>query len=86
MRVGKRSSQHRKPDMPLSYKARRRWSLVILIFGLPAYIVVAVTIVNLLGRPPMWVELLVYIVLGILWALPFKFVFRGVGKEDPDQS
>lgn len=70
----------------LSYKARRRWSLVVLVIGLPLYIVAVVTVLNWLERPPIWVELLVYIVLGILWALPFKFVFRGVGKEDPDQS
>ena len=70
--------------MALSYKARRRWSLVILLVGLPLYIVAAVSIVGLLDRPPILVELLVYIVLGILWALPFKFVFRGVGKEDPN--
>ncbi|AXT26494.1 DUF2842 domain-containing protein [Ruegeria sp. AD91A] len=70
----------------LSYKARRRWSLVILVIGLPLYVVAVVTVLNWLERPPIWVELLVYIVLGILWALPFKFVFRGVGKEDPDQS
>ena len=68
--------------MALSYKARRRWSLVILLIGLPAYIVAAVTIVNALGRPPFLVELLIYIVLGFLWALPFRAVFRGVGKPD----
>ena len=70
--------------MALSYKARRRWSLVILLIGLPAYIVAAVTVVNMLERPSILVELLVYAVLGVLWALPFKFVFRGVGKADPD--
>ncbi|SDW56827.1 Protein of unknown function [Ruegeria halocynthiae] len=70
----------------LSYKARRRWSLVLLLIGLPVYIVAVVTIVNWLDRPPIWLELLVYVGLGILWALPFKFVFRGVGKEDPDQD
>ncbi|WP_037307600.1 DUF2842 domain-containing protein [Ruegeria halocynthiae] len=74
-------------DKPgLSYKARRRWSLVLLLVGLPAYIVAVVTVVNWLDRPPIWLELLVYILLGILWVLPFKFVFRGVGKEDPDQE
>ncbi|MDK3016097.1 DUF2842 domain-containing protein [Pseudodonghicola flavimaris] len=74
-------------DKPaLSYKARRRWSLVILLVGMPAYIVVAVTVMNWLDRPPMWVELGVYILLGILWALPFKFVFRGVGQADPDAT
>ncbi|MFV0336196.1 MAG: DUF2842 domain-containing protein [Tropicimonas sp.] len=69
--------------MALSYRARRRWSLVILLIGLPAYVVVAVTLVNLFGRPPVLVELLIYVVLGVLWALPFRFVFRGIGKADP---
>ena len=71
--------------MTLSYKARRRWALVILLIGLPVYIVSAVTVVTLLNRPPILVELLVYIILGIIWAIPFKFVFRGVGQADPDQ-
>ena len=66
--------------MALSWKARRRWSLVILLIGLPLYIVVAVSVVNWLGRPPFWLELVVYVVLGFLWILPFKAVFRGVGK------
>lgn len=70
--------------MALSYKARRRWSLVILLIGLPAYIVAAVTVVNLLDRPPFIVELGVYVGLGIIWALPFRAVFRGVGQADPD--
>ena len=70
--------------MTLSYKARRRWSLVILLIGLPLYIVAAVTAVGLLDRPPFWLELVIYVVLGFLWALPFRAVFRGVGKADPD--
>ena len=70
--------------MAMSHKARKRWSLVILLVGLPAYIVVAVTVLNLLGRPPFAVELLVYIVLGIVWALPFRAVFRGIGQPDPN--
>ena len=70
--------------MALSYKARRRWSLFILIVGIPAYIVAAVSIVNLFDRPPFWVELAVYVVLGVIWAFPLKRVFLGVGKADPD--
>ncbi len=70
--------------MALSWKARRRWALVILLIGLPLYIVVSITIFNWLGRPNLWVELLIYIALGIVWALPFKAVFKGVGKPDPD--
>lgn len=72
--------------MALSWKARRRWSLVILLIGLPLYIVAAVTIVNWLERPSVLIELLVYAVLGFLWILPFRAVFRGVGKADPDQT
>lgn len=70
----------------LSYKARRRWSLIILLLGLPLYIVAVVTVLNLLDRPPIWLELLVYVGLGVLWALPFKYVFRGVGQADPDKD
>ena len=72
--------------MALSYTARRRWSLFILLVGLPLYIVLAVTVVNWLDRPSVLVELLVYVVLGIAWALPFKAVFQGVGKADPEAT
>ena len=70
--------------MALSYKTRRRLSLLILLVGLPLYIIVAVNVVGLFDRPPIWLELLVYIGLGILWAIPFKAVFKGVGQPDPD--
>ncbi|WP_439523055.1 DUF2842 domain-containing protein [Marivita sp.] len=70
--------------MALSYKARKRWSLVILLVGLPVYIVACVTVINWLDRPSVLIELLVYVGLGVLWAFPFKFVFMGVGQEDPD--
>ena len=72
--------------MALGYKVRRRWSLVILLIGLPLYGVAAVNVIDLFDRPPFWVELAVYVILGFLWAMPFKFVFKGVGKEDPDQQ
>lgn len=70
--------------MALSYKARRRWALVILLVGMPVYVVTAVTLVGLLERPPILVELFIYVALGFLWALPFRFVFRGIGQADPD--
>ncbi len=72
--------------MALSWKSRRRWALVILLIGLPVYIVVAVTVVNWLDRPPILVELLVYVVLGVVWAVPFRFIFRGVGQDDPESE
>ncbi len=71
--------------MSLSYKARRRLSLLILLVGLPVYIISAVTILNWLERPSIWVELLVYTLLGVVWALPFKFIFKGIGQTDPEQ-
>ena len=71
--------------MALSYKARRRWALVILLIGLPIYVVLAVNIYEALGRPHPVIELVIYGVLGIAWALPFKAVFKGVGKPDPDE-
>ncbi|MDU8942722.1 DUF2842 domain-containing protein [Ovoidimarina sediminis] len=70
--------------MALSYKARRRWALFILVIGLPLYIVVAVNVIALFDRPPLWVELAVYVILGVVWAFPLKAVFRGVGQPDPD--
>ena len=70
----------------LSYKARRRLSLLILLVGLPLYIGVAVNVIALFDRPSILVEVLVYVSLGVLWAFPFKYVFRGVGQADPDQD
>ncbi|WP_428544686.1 DUF2842 domain-containing protein [Profundibacter sp.] len=70
--------------MALSYKARKRWSLIILLVGLPLYIAAALFVVSLFDRPPFWLELIVYVVLGFLWMMPFRSVFLGVGKADPD--
>lgn len=71
----------------LGYRARRRWSLVILLIGMPLWIVAAVTAMNWLdarfGRQPILVELLVYVGLGLVWALPFRRVFLGVGQAAP---
>jgi len=72
--------------MALSYKARRRVSLLILLVMLPAYIVAAVSIMNWIERPSLWVELAIYVGLGILWAVPFKFVFKGIGQADPNRD
>jgi hypothetical protein len=72
--------------MALSYKARRGLSLVILLVGLPAYIVVAISAVSLIDRPTFWMELGIYLGLGLLWAIPFRHVFRGIGQADPDMQ
>ncbi len=72
--------------MALTYKTRRRLSLALLFVWLPIFVVVAVTVMTSLERQPIWLELLIYAVLGIGWALPFKFVFKGVGKPDPQEK
>lgn len=66
----------------LSHKSRRRWALFILLVGLPVYIVVAVNVIDLFDRPSFLLELAIYLALGVVWALPFRFVFRGVGKAE----
>ncbi|SFE45692.1 Protein of unknown function [Sulfitobacter brevis] len=70
--------------MALSYKARRRWALFILLVGLPVYIVAVVTVIELFERPSFLLQLGIFVVLGIVWAVPFKFIFRGIGQADPD--
>lgn len=70
--------------MALSYKARRRWALVVLLVGLPIYIVAAIVLVSLLERPGFLMEFAIYVGLGIVWVLPFKGLFKGIGQSDPD--
>ncbi len=77
--------------MALSYKARRRWSLVVLLLFMPLYIVIAAAIMS---RASTWfidmgaiggiLQFIIYVVLGIAWIFPFKSVFMGVGQADPD--
>lgn len=72
----------------LSYKARRRWALIILLIALPVYVIVAVTFTDWLrGRYEgmgILAELLVFVGLGVLWIIPLKPVFKGIGQPDPD--
>lgn len=69
----------------MTYKARKRLALFVLVVGLPIYIIVAVTIMSQASRFPIAIELLIYILLGIGWAFPLKWVFKGIGQDDPDQ-
>ena len=72
--------------MTIGYKNRRRISLILLLVGLPIYIIFAINLVALFERPSILVELLFYLGLGIIWAFPFKFIFKGIGQADPDQT
>lgn len=72
--------------MALGYKARKRWALIVLLVGLPVYIVAAVNIVDLFERPSFLVELTIYVGLGIIWAMPLRSLFRGIAQQDPNAS
>ncbi len=74
--------------MAMGYKARKRLALFVLAVGLPTYIVFAVTVMSGMMtreiRFPLAVEFVIYVILGIGWAFPLKWVFKGIGQPDPD--
>lgn len=72
--------------MALSYKARRRVALLVLVVGLPVYIALCLKIVSLFERPSMLVELAIYVGMGVLWAIPLKSVFMGIGQPDSESD
>ncbi|MFQ5567220.1 MAG: DUF2842 domain-containing protein [Paracoccaceae bacterium] len=69
----------------MTYRTRRLLSLLVLLVGLPLYIVAAVTVVGWFARPHAALEVAIYVGLGVLWVLPIKAVFKGIGREDPDE-
>ena len=70
--------------MALSYKSRKRLALLVLLLGVPLYIVAAVTVLGWFDRPPLWLELIIYVALGIVWAFPLRAVFKGIGQANPE--
>ncbi len=72
--------------MAIGYKARKRLSLLILLVGMPAYVVMAVTLMTHIQRLPIWAEVPAYVVLGFAWIVPFRAVFLGVGQTDPEKE
>ncbi len=70
--------------MALSRKTRKRLSLLLLLIWLPAYVVAAVTILGFFDRPHILVEIAIYVTLGVIWALPFRSIFRGVAAAQGD--
>ncbi len=72
----------------MTYKARKRLAIFVLVIGLPVYIIIAATIMSYMMtqevRFPLVVEFFVYVLLGIGWAFPLKWVFKGIGQPDPD--
>ena len=68
----------------MSYKLKRRLSLFILLIGLPVYIILIINLISSFDRPNFVVELLIYLLSGVVWAFPLKSVFRGVGQAEED--
>ena len=66
----------------MSYKLKRRLSLFILVVGLPLYVILIVNLISSFDRPNFLVELLIYLLSGIVWALPLRSVFRGGGQAE----
>ena len=71
--------------MEIKYKTRRVLSLLILLIGLPIYVICVVTGMTLLVDLPKILELIIYLFFGVVWVFPLKFVFRGVGQADPKE-
>ena len=68
----------------MPYKLKRRLSLLILVVGLPIYIILIVNFISSFERPNFVVELLIYLLSGVVWAFPLKSVFRGVGQAEEE--
>ena len=64
-----------------SYRLKKFLAILVLLLWLPFYIVLVLNILTLFERPSLVVELLVYVMAGVLWALPFKALFKGVGQQ-----
>lgn len=74
----------------MTYKARKRLALFILVVGLPIYIIVAATIMSQMMNQEVrfaWpIEFVVYVLLGIGWVFPLKWIFLGIGQTDPNEK
>jgi hypothetical protein len=68
-----------------SYKLKRFFAILVLLLWLPFYIVLVLNVLVLFERPSLIVELLVYVIAGVFWALPFKALFKGIGQQTKDE-
>ncbi len=70
----------------LSYKSRRRLSLLVLLVWLPLYIILAIPLLSMITNWNIWLRVIIYIAAAFIWVLPFRFVFKGVGRADPEEN
>lgn len=72
--------------MKLSIKTKKLLSAVVILIWMPLYVFLAIPILSNLPRLPILIEVAIYILAGIIWVLPFRFVFLGVGKAAPEDE
>ena len=64
------------------YKLKRLCVLLVLLLWLPFYIILVLNLLAYIERPNLIVELLIYVVVGVFWAWPFKALFKGIGQPN----
>ena len=65
-----------------SYRLKRLFALLVLLLWLPLYIVLVLNLLTFFERPNLFIELLIYIIVGVFWAWPFKSLFKGIGQAN----
>ena len=70
----------------MKFKTRRRLALLVLLVGMPIYVIVAVTLLTAMQGLPKLVELAVYVIVGVAWVFPLKPLFLGIARPDPDEA
>ena len=68
----------------MTYRRRKLIAILVLVLGLPGYVAVAWVVVSAFDRPPLALEVAIYVGLGVIWALPLRRLFLGLGRPDPD--
>ena len=70
----------------MNYKSRRRLSLFFLLLGLPLYIALVITGLSFFPRQSVFIEFIIYVILGVVWAFPLKYIFKGIGQFDNSKN
>ena len=65
-----------------SYRLKRLFALLVLLLWLPLYIVLVLNLLTFFERPNLFIELLIYIIVGVFWAWPFNSLFKGIGQPN----
>lgn len=60
----------------MSGQARKPIAMLILMVWLIAYIVGVASLSGVLAETPRWAQLIFYMIAGVAWVLPLKFLFN----------